>query len=143
MRTFIFVLVLLVSSIFAAPFDKRQDACGGFRITSPTQGGLQWTNGQCYQVSFDAGNNAAGTLHVTSVDLLDASGNFVKTQWSGSIDPAIQGYTPNFNLDLGPNPTTGTYSFRVNVQTSGGATCIRNTVSFTGIYNPNSGVAQC
>ncbi|CAG8553503.1 5760_t:CDS:2 [Ambispora gerdemannii] len=143
MRSLIFVLVLLASSVFAAPLDKRQDACGGFRITSPTQSGLQWTHGQCYQISFDAGNNSAGALQVTSVDLLDVAGNLVKTQWSGSVDPALQGYVPFFNLDLGPTPTTGTYSFRVNVHTSGGATCVRNTVSITGIFNPNSGFVPC
>ncbi|CAG8553484.1 5759_t:CDS:2 [Ambispora gerdemannii] len=141
MKTFIALLVLIISSVFAAPFDKRQepDACGGFRITSPNQSGLQWTNGECYQVSFDAGNNAAGALKITSIDLVDSNGNVVKPQWTGSVD-ATQGYVPNFNLNI---PKTGTYNFRVNAQPTAGAKCTRDTVTFTGTYNPNSGSAQC
>ncbi|ORX62124.1 hypothetical protein DM01DRAFT_1331585, partial [Hesseltinella vesiculosa] len=46
-------------------------ACLGFRITSPTQGGLHWTYGQCYQVSWDLG--ASKVKQITKIDLIDAS----------------------------------------------------------------------
>ncbi|CAG8487519.1 474_t:CDS:2 [Ambispora leptoticha] len=128
------------SKVFAASFEKRQDACDGFRITSPTQDGLQWTNGQCYQVSFDSKDNQVGDLEVTSVDLLDPSGNFVETQWTGSVDPVSQDHTPMFNLDT---PMAGIYSLRVNVQTFDGATCTRDSVPFTVNYSPDSGFSQC
>ncbi|CAG8649128.1 1138_t:CDS:2 [Ambispora leptoticha] len=146
MKTFITVLVLIISSVFAVPyaFIERQDACDGFRITSPTQSGLQWTNGQCYQISFDGGNSPAGTYKVTSIDLIDTSGNIIQQQWTGSVDPATQGYTPNFNLNLGSSPKNGDYKLRLYIQkTDGSATCNRDTVTFTGIYNQNSGFDKC
>ncbi|CAG8589903.1 10748_t:CDS:2 [Ambispora gerdemannii] len=137
----IVLLVMTLSSVvFAFQFIKRQNNnCNGLRITSPTQPGLQWTNGQCYQVSFDAGANARGQIKVTCVDLYDARGNVVQTQWFGELDPTETSSTPNFNLNLGLSPKSGEYYLLV---TAGGA-CTLSSVRFYATYNPNSGTTQC
>ncbi|KAI9262065.1 hypothetical protein BY458DRAFT_515354 [Sporodiniella umbellata] len=124
---------LISMVVFAAP----ADGCKGFRITSPTKSGLQWTSGQCYQVSYDVGANSPGTS--LSVDVYNAQTNakvstVVKKQATNSL-----GATPQFNLNV---PKTGDYYYQVTFNNGGSCAPIKS-VTFHVTYNPNSPPAQC
>ncbi|KAG9288809.1 hypothetical protein G9A89_001133 [Geosiphon pyriformis] len=126
------------------PLDKRQEnpSCNGFRLTSPMTEGSTFTNGQCYQVSFERGPSSVSK--VTKIDLLDSGGNFVQRQWNGDIDTAQQNSTPFFVLNLGPQSLSGSYYLAVTTKTLDGNTCVKNSVIFTGIFdNFNSAFNGC
>ncbi|CAG8564509.1 12878_t:CDS:2 [Ambispora leptoticha] len=131
-------------NITVANILRRQNACAAIRITWPASNGIQITNGQCYQVSFDVAGAAPNTtIYVTNVDLIDGSGNFVQTQWFGKIDPTAQSSTPYFNLNLGMNPVNGgNYAFQITALVNG-QSCLINSVVFQGLYNTYSNAVRC
>ncbi|KAG9295723.1 hypothetical protein G9A89_001740 [Geosiphon pyriformis] len=106
--------------------------CKQFRITSPIDQGLVLTNGQCYQISFDPGNGWINT--VARVELLESSSNrVVSLLWSGQLRTFGKISTPYFNMNLGRNPQTGIYYYRVAArlpENLDNAECLYSTVWF-------------
>ncbi|CAG8607593.1 4737_t:CDS:2 [Ambispora leptoticha] len=147
MKSSLIIVLLLASFVFAVPLDKRQappnpPSCNGFRITSPVIAYYNYTEGQCYQVSFDKG--ASSVTFVTKVDLFkEADSTFVENEFTGNVDASTQIATPYFNLKIDGLPT-GTYYYNVTAITSvPGESCFFRTVPFVGIVNPNSPPVQC
>ncbi|KAF7728093.1 hypothetical protein EC973_006731 [Apophysomyces ossiformis] len=128
-------------SVQAAPLEARAPAaCLGFRITSPTQSGLQWTYGQCYAVSWDLGASKVKTIK--SIDLYNAKTN-KKVVTEISNIPASNGWSGNFQLQLDEDDLeSGDYYFKVNGD-AGGRACTLDSVKFHVTVNPNSPPSQC
>ncbi|KAG0167460.1 hypothetical protein DFQ28_006038 [Apophysomyces sp. BC1034] len=127
-------------SVQAAPLEARvPKACLGFRITSPTQAGLQWTYGQCYAVSWDVAASTVKTIK--SVDLYDAKTNKKVVTEVKNI-PASKGWTENFQLQMGDDLESGSYYFKV-IADAGSTTCTLDSVKFHVDVNPNSPPSQC
>ncbi|KAG9294482.1 hypothetical protein G9A89_000199 [Geosiphon pyriformis] len=138
MKTFITILLLFVASSFAAPLVAR-DSFTGFRITSPTGTVGPWTDGQCYQVSFEGGESSG--LNITSIDLVDANGS-TTNQWTGAVPITASGQVP-WSLNL-PNDKSGSYDLTVLVRTKDGSQSKQFPgAKINGIYNPNSPPSQC
>jgi hypothetical protein len=138
-RTLFSLLVLFIIATATTVLAAPADACRGFRITSPTLSGLQWTAGQCYQVSYDIGANPPSSSYTVSVDLYNASNNkkvasLVKNEPTSSI-----GATKPFNMDA---PSTGTYYYLV-IFNNGKGCAPKKSVTFHVTYNPNSPPATC
>ena len=137
-QRFFSALILFFAFLTTLVLSAPADACNGFRITSPTQSNLQWTSGQCYQVSYDLGQNKAGSSTV-SVDLYSAQTNKKVASLVTNAKTTTLGATDPFNLDA---PKTGNYYYRVTF--SNGRNCApKNSVTFHVTYNPHSPPATC
>ncbi|CAG8631632.1 160_t:CDS:2 [Ambispora gerdemannii] len=147
MKSSLIILLLFASFVFAVPVDKRllpninPASCNGFRITSPTVPYYSYTEGQCYQISFDKG--ASSVVNVTTVDLFKGCDNtLVARQFTGKVDVNTQIATPYFNLEFGDLPTAD-YYYSVTALTADGGTCTFITVPFEGIADHVNPPAQC
>ncbi|KAG0750475.1 hypothetical protein G6F62_003684 [Rhizopus arrhizus] len=116
---------------------SNTNACNGFRTTSPIVPNLQWTSGQCYQVSYDLGLNTAGISDVT-VDLYDAQTNTSVNTLVLNEPTTSLGTTKPFNLNASKS---GRYYYLVTFSNQGCAPM--KTVTFQVNYNPNSSPAVC
>ncbi|KAG9284769.1 hypothetical protein G9A89_000918 [Geosiphon pyriformis] len=113
---FIFCLTIL-SFLFVASANDTS-VCNGFRITSPVALDLVYTAGQCYQISFDVGNSVISEIE--SVELLEAkTDKQISMLWKGPIKSSGTISTPYFKMDLGSNPQTGIYKYRMTGRISG------------------------
>ncbi|KAI8366651.1 uncharacterized protein BYT42DRAFT_587390 [Radiomyces spectabilis] len=135
-----FVSALLVSVQAAPAAPAAPAACLGFRITSPTKSGLNWTYGQCYSVDWDLGASQVKTI--TSVDLYDAATKKKVTTEVSNIS-ASKGTTGNFPLMMGDDVESGNYYFVLNGKAGNGQACQLSSVSFHVTVNPNSPPATC
>ncbi|KAI8061453.1 hypothetical protein BC940DRAFT_336969 [Gongronella butleri] len=117
----------------AAPAEPAD--CLGFRITSPTKSGLEWTYGQCYSVDWDLG--ASKVNKITKVELVNAKTNkSVYTEIKNVDGKKLT--TGNFVLLTGDDVTAGKYYFQVTASTTSKKTCTLKTVAFNLLVNPNS-----
>ncbi|KAG9290154.1 hypothetical protein G9A89_010460 [Geosiphon pyriformis] len=144
MKSLVFLLVFMIPLLLAFP-TKRQTiqkpTCTGFRITFPVDEAGPWTDGECYQLSFDAGRSRG--IEVTDVNLLDTDGNFIVNQWSGSIfgDATIPQQTPLFPLNLGPEQKSGDYLLALVAKIKDGDDtkyCDVPYIKLKGIFNLNN-----
>ncbi|KAF1802506.1 hypothetical protein V8B55DRAFT_1433082 [Mucor lusitanicus] len=144
---YLLVAALLLLSYNAAT--AQQDICTGFRITSPTEQGLQWTAGQCYQVSYDFANvapfldigGADGKAKI-SVDVYNAETN-VKAANVVEKEPLNTfGATKTFNMEA---PVTGAYYYLITLfHGANDEQCEpKRSVTFEVNVNPHSPPAQC
>ncbi|CAO3654630.1 unnamed protein product [Mucor fragilis] len=138
------VLLLLSYSVSA-----QQDICTGFRITSPTEENLEWTAGQCYQVSYDLASVApfldtdgAGGKAKISVDVYNAETNVKASSVVEKESVNSFGATKVFNMEA---PVTGAYYYLITLfhGTDDEQCEPKRSVTFEVNVNPNSPPAQC
>jgi hypothetical protein len=134
------VILLVFYTWIIAALPTNPEVCNGFRVTSPTQSGLQWTANSCYQVSYDMGSNYPGSSQII-VDLYNAQTD-TRVGTLTTQNTSADGATKPFNLDLGSDPASGDYYFLVMF--ANGRNCgPKKTATFHVNYNPNSPPAQC
>ncbi|KAG9290153.1 hypothetical protein G9A89_010459 [Geosiphon pyriformis] len=141
MKIFLVILTFFVCLLTAIPLEKRQNSCNGLIITSPgpNQNDISFTNGQCYQVSWNKGLSQVQTID--TVDLYLSTGTFIQRQYRGSV-PVEKLSTPYFILNLGPESKTGSFYFKIN-GSAPGTTCTFTSQTFKGNYNKNSQSSKC